>query len=546
MVKRVLAFLSREVRGLHYAAFVLAFFTLLSQILALFRDRLLASTFGAGEVVDLYYAAFRIPDLIFAMVASLVSAYALIPLLNKQLSVSLEEARKGIEETLTGFLVVSLPVVLLALVFTEDLVQFLLPGFVNSVYHEDFIMLTRIMLVQPVLLGISGVVSAVVQTHHRMLVFATAPLLYNLGIILGITVFFDLFGIPGLGVGVLVGAALHLLVQLPTLHEVGFSLRVGSPRNLQSFKALVLTSFPRALALSSTQVVFLALTSLASFMIAGSLAAFSFAYNLQAVPLSLIATAYSVAAFPTLAAAFANGEKKKFRSHLETALRHVIIWSLVSIALLIVLRAYVVRGVLGAGAFSWEDTRITAALLAVFAVSIIPQSVVAMFARACYAAGKSFVPLFAAIVGGLSAIGAAWFVTQNPYLLISLQVWLKVEDLPNTAVLALPLGFLIGMTIQALILFLAFLTLFGGFSRKMLDTLFLGIASAMIGGGVAYLALGVLEEGVDTETALGIILMGGISGTLGAVAALGILALAKSAELWEIVEAVRRKLTGTK
>lgn len=544
MVKRVLALLSREVRGLHYAAFVLAFFTLLSQILALFRDRLLASTFGAGEVVDLYYASFRIPDLIFAMLASLVSAYALIPLLSKQLSVSVPEAKRVVEESLTGFLVISIPIVLLALIFTEDLVRMLLPGFVTSPYHSDFIMLTRIMLIQPLLLGVSGVVSAVIQTHHRMLVFATAPLLYNLGIILGITVFFDIFGIPGLGVGVLLGALLHLMVQLPTLYEVGFSVRTRNPRKLQTFKALVVASLPRALALSSTQGVFLALTSIASFMAAGSLAAFSFAYNLQAVPLSLIATAYSVAAFPTLAAAFSNGERKKFRSHLETALRHVIIWSLVSIALLVVLRAYVVRGVLGAGVFSWEDTRITAALLAIFAFSIIPQSVVAIFARAFYASGKSFIPLFSAVVGGTCAVLSAWFFTQNPYLLIPLEELLKVQDLLNTSILALPLGFLVGMTIQALILFIAFLTLFGGFSRKMLDTVFLGIAAALVGGGVTYLALGVFEQGVDTETALGIILMGGISAVIGSVAAFAVLALAKSAELWEIVEAVRRKLTG--
>lgn len=544
MVKRVLALLSREVRGLHYAAFVLASFTLLSQVLALLRDRLLASTFGAGEIVDLYYASFRIPDLIFALVASLVSAYALIPLLTKHLSVSLEEAREVVEESLTGFLILAIPVVLCALIFTEDLVRFLLPGFVDSPYHHDFVLLTRIMLLQPLLLGISGVVSAVIQTHHRMLVFATAPLLYNIGIIIGITVFFDLFGIAGLGLGVLLGALLHLLVQLPTLYEVGFTVRTRSPRKLHTFRALVAAYLPRALALSSTQGVFLALTSIASFMAAGSLAAFSFAYNLQAVPLSLIATAYSVAAFPTLAAAFSNGEKKKFRAYLETALRHVLMWSLLALTLLVILRAYVVRGILGAGVFSWEDTRITAALLAVFAFSTIPQSMVAIFSRALYAARHSFLPLFSAIVGGVSAIVAASFLVANPYLIQPIEELLKVNDLPNTVILALPLGFLFGMCVQALILFITFLTLFGGFSRKVLDTAFLGLAASLIGGGVAYLALGVFEEGVDTETALGIILMGGLSGVLGLVAALGVLALAKNAELWEIVEAVRRKLTG--
>ncbi|MBU2329868.1 hypothetical protein KKG57_00145, partial [Patescibacteria group bacterium] len=182
MVRAILKTLSAPVRGLHQAAYVLAGLTLASQILALLRDRLFAHSFGAGEILDLYYAAFKVPDLVFALVASLVSAYVLIPRITGG---SKEQNRKLLSQTASFLLIGGGLLCLLLALFVPSFIFVLFPNAATSQHAESFVLLTRLLLIQPILLGLSGIITSVTQVSRRFVLFALSPVLYNLGIIFG-------------------------------------------------------------------------------------------------------------------------------------------------------------------------------------------------------------------------------------------------------------------------------------------------------------------------------------------------------------------------
>src|SRR6266481_8531449 len=245
MVRAFLSKLTAPVRGLHQAAYLLALLTLASQILALARDRIFAHTFGAGDVLDMYYAAFKIPDLVFALVASLVSAYVLIP---RIASLQKDEARTLLSETATFLVIAGGIVCLILAIFAPAYLFLLFPTFAHGTHTAEFVALVRILLLQPILLGLSGILGSVTQIKRRFLLFALSPVLYNLGIIFGTVFLYPKFGILGIGAGVVIGAVAHLALNIPTV----LGEKIFPHPIMPSFKTIssvVKSSVPRSLAL---------------------------------------------------------------------------------------------------------------------------------------------------------------------------------------------------------------------------------------------------------------------------------------------------------
>src|SRR3989344_3569960 len=273
MVRGIFERIAAPVRGLHQAAYLLAALTLASQVLALLRDRTFAHTFGAGEVLDLYYAAFRVPDLVFALVSSLVSAYVIIPRIT---GMDREATRKLLSESAT-FLFAFGGLLCVALAFLmPQLLALLYPSFIASPLHGEFVLLARILLLQPILLGLSGVIASVTQVHRRFFLYALSPVLYNLGIILGTVVFYPRWGLPGIGVGVVIGAVGYLAVHIPVVIEAGVLPRLRLPR-FAHMAPIVRDSIPRSLALGMSSITVLVLTAIASRIGTGSVSVFTFA-----------------------------------------------------------------------------------------------------------------------------------------------------------------------------------------------------------------------------------------------------------------------------
>ena len=538
-VRAFLSAMGLEVRGMHQAAYLLALFALLSQLLGLVRDRMLASSFGASHTLDVYYAAFRVPDLLFATVASLLSLYALLPVLSK-----LEQEGVGsagfLHRILLLFFVVMAVFAGVLFLLAPQLAALVAPGLDNPTLET----LMRILLLQPILLGASNIVASLTQLRHRFLLYAVSPLLYNLGIIFGIAFLYPQLGLSGLGWGVVLGAALHLGVQLPFF---GQEERRYEPWGvlLRRVRQVLSLSVPRTLALASGQISLVVLTAMASFLAPGSIAVFAFAFNLQAVPLAIIGVSYSVAAFPTLSRLHAQGERSEFMRHIEAALRHMLFWAIPATVFVIVLRAQLVRTILGAGAFDWEATRLVAAALALFIVSLCAQSVTLLIARAYYAAGKTAKPLLFALLAvsatvvAASALSAAFHA--SPLWRTFLEALLRVSDIPGTTVLMLALAYAIGSLLQATASLQSFCRDFQMDLGPLRRLAFESFSAAVIGGAAAYGVLALLGSVLDINTAGGIVTQGAAAGVVGLGVTACTLALLGNRELVETYGSLRKR-----
>jgi putative peptidoglycan lipid II flippase len=433
-----------------------------------------------------------------------------------------------------------------AFIFAPSIITSIAPGLALGTGRESLLLLTRILLLQPILLGISNLFANLTQLRHRFFLYSISPLLYNLGIIFGIIFLYPSFGLAGLGWGVIIGAALHALVQAPFF----FAEKVERPLpwrdTMRLLRQVLVLSLPRTLSLAGVQLTLLCLIALASILTVGSISVFTFASNLQAVPLTIIGVSYSVAAFPTLARYFASGNREDFIRHIEGALRHIIFWSVPSTVLIIVLRAHLVRAVLGAGAFDWSATRLTAAALALFVLSLVAQAIFLLIARAYYAAGNTGKPLFLAAVNIVlsvaSAIGLLILFQNNDMFRVFIESMLRVEDVPGTSVLMLPLGISIGSLVQCFI-GLAFLSFdFKLPMRGVSKLAFQSLLASIIGGAAAYSTLQLFGPVVDTNTLIGIVSQGIAGGAIGLIATGGVLWALGSRELAEIYGALGRRL----
>lgn len=516
------------VRGLHQAAYLLAALTLASQALALLRDRTFAHTFGAGQVLDLYYAAFRVPDLVFALVSSLVSAYVIIPRIT---GMDREATRRILSESasfLFGF--GGLICVVLA-IFMPQFLALLYPNLVASAHQAEFVLLSRILLLQPILLGLSGVLASVTQVHRRFILFALSPVLYNLGIILGAVLLYPLWGLPGIGIGVVIGAIAYLAVNIPVIVEAGVIPRLVWPK-FSFMMPIMRDSIPRSLALGMGSVTALVLTSLASRIGTGAVSVFTLAGNLEAVPLSLIGASYAVAAFPALSEASALENRSEFTRILSSSARHIILWSVVAIGLISVLRAHIVRIILGTGAFDWNATRLTAALLVVLTVGLVAQGLVLLFSRALYAARQSWRPLMYQLAGGvLTVICAVTFLSmKNTGLHASLAVLLRVSDVHGTAIILLALAATLGQIFLVGLSLIALRTIAPGLGTSLIRPFRDGSIAAVVGGVAAYATLAFLGGIAPLTTLVSVFMQGTIAGIIGSIAVAATLFLIKNEE----------------
>ncbi len=531
---------------MHQAAYVLAGFAFGSQLLALVRDRLLAGTFGAGSTLDIYYAAFRVPDLLFATVASLLSLYALLPVLSKFETESNGLVASFLRQTLLVFFVAMGAIAACVAVVAPQLVDLTAPGLAaDPAARDQLILLVRILLLQPIFLGASNIVAALTQLRHRFFLYSISPLLYNIGIIIGIVWLYPEFGVTGLGWGVVLGACLHLLVQLPFFFTEKSAGHIPQTTLWRSLGKVLVLSVPRTIALGAGQISLLTLIAMASFFAPGSISVFMFAFNLQAVPLTIIGVSYSVAAFPTLARFHAEGNTQQFVAHIETALRHILFWSIPATVLTIVLRAQIVRIVLGSGAFDWSATRLTAAALAFFVISLAAQSISLLIARAYYAAGRTATPL---VLGALSVfvsiVSAVMLVSifhSSALTRHFLEALFRVDDMPGTTVIMLALALTLGALLQAGVGLWWFVRDFSVSLRGLGRLCFQSFGASVVGGACAYIALTGMGALVDINTVIGIVAQGAVGTVVGVAGTLVILYTLANQELSEAVAALKRR-----
>jgi putative peptidoglycan lipid II flippase len=405
MIKKILAnsiFNFQPSHSIVSAAFLITVAGILSRILGLFRDRLLAASFGAGDTLDAYYAAFRIPDLIYNLLILGALSAAFIPIFTGLISSENDDKNKKAWELANG--IINLAIVFILLVsfifclFSSSLMKFITPGF-SPEKVDQAVVLTRIMFLSPLFLGISGIFGGVLTSFKRFFIYSLAPIFYNVGIIIGILVFVKFWGPLGLAWGVVFGAFLHMLVQYPAARHLGFRHNWSfwvhfSNENVQKVIRLMI---PRTLGIAINQINLFVITIFASLLASGSLAIFNFSQNLQSVPLGIFGASFAIAVFPTLSALHAKKDANFVKTFSET-FRQILFFAVPASVFIILLRAQIVRIILGAGKFDWEDTILTFQCLGIFSLSLFAQCLIPLLARAFYAMHNTRTPFYIALV----------------------------------------------------------------------------------------------------------------------------------------------------
>lgn len=535
MVKRILSLFSREISNIHQAAYLIAAFALLSQLLGLIRDRLLAGKFGASAELDVYYAAFRIPDFVFTIIISLVSAAVLVPFIIKAIERSPDYLKKFSDSIFTALSLMSFLIGVISFIATPFILPNMFPEIFASGFGAELILLSRILLVQVILLSFSGFYMSYVQVFQKFFIYALTPILYNLGIILGIVFFYDKLGVIGLAWGVVLGAFLQLAITLPTVLKAKIFPKLIINPNWKIIGDVLLLSLPRTIALAGNQISILIMVVFAAIMTTGSVAIFTFALNIQSVPMSIIGASYSMAAFPTLAKLFAKGEKKLFIEYVVKAAKHIIFWSIPITILFIVLRAQIVRTILGTGEFSWNDTRLVAASLALFVISTVAQSLILLFVRGYYSTGETNKPLLFSLISitvTISSVFGLYFIYQSSeFFVIFLENIMRVSSGPSSMVLILPIAFSIGQILNMILLWSSFDKKFSCFSNTLWRSIFHTTSASIVMGYTSYLMLKIFDDVFDINTTIGIFSQGLLSGIVGIIVGIIILVVIDNQEI---------------
>lgn len=511
------------------AAFLITTMSLASRGLGLIRDSLLASTFSAGDVLDSYYAAFRIPDLIYNILILGALAAAFIPVFTALISRDKDdeawELANGVVN-LAAFFIIVFSVILA--IFAPTIMKIITPGF-SPEKIATTVMFTRIMFLSPLFLGLSGIFGGILTSFKRFLIYSIAPLFYNLGIIIGILVFVRFWGPIGLAWGVVFGAFCHFLIQYPAARSLGYRHRWNFwvHFNNKEVKRVIRLMVPRTLGIAVNQVNLFVITIFASTLASGSLAIVNFAQNLQGVPLGLFGSSFAIAVFPTLSAIHARSEHQKFVKTFSETFRQILFFVIPVSVFILLLRAQIVRIILGHGKFDWQDTILTFQVLGIFSLSLFAQCIEPLLARTFYSMHDTKTPFYIALISEIINISAVLLLLKEYHL----------------GVIGLAIAFSVSNLVEIMILLFILRTKFDNLDdKKILSSIFkISVASFAAGIGiqiVKYLA----DKLVNIDTFLGISIQTAAAGIVGILIFIGVCYLIRAEEFIHFKNSIARRI----
>lgn len=506
---------STEERKVMSHASIIAGFTVLSKILGLLRDRLFASTFGPGQTLDAYYAAFRIPDFIFNLIVLGTVSAAFVPIfLDYIAKKQIEEAYNIANTVMNTIFIVMAGISLVAFVFAHPVMKTIAPGFKDPETVALAVRYMRIMLLSPMIFGFSSVVSGILSAYRRFAAYSLAPALYNLGIIIGIMFFVPFFGVTALAWGVVLGAFMHLLVQLPTLHRIGYKWRAYIDLKSQGFRTIFRLMLPRMFGFAALQISLFVTIAVATTLPAGSTTIYSLAVNLQYFAVTIFGTSIATAVFPLLAVAASKQDEEGFRSNFSLSFRKTLFFMIPASVLLLLFRAQVVRILLGYGKFDWDATILTLQTLAVFSFGLFAQALMQLVTRAFYALQNTRIPVILGVI------------------CMTLNIVLSIVLAPRLGVPGLALADTIADIVNAALLIFLLRNLAGYLDDNNILKSAIRITAASLGMGfTSYGLLYATASFLNTHTVAGIVLQATISGLGGIIVYLGLMYAMKSPEL---------------
>lgn len=444
--------ISKENSSILSAAAVIMFATLISALLGFIRTRLLIQYFFADKsVLDVFWAAFRIPDTVFQIfiVGALSSAF--IPVFSRYLEKEKREEASMVASTMMNTVVGIMLVLTVGIfIWAEPLSRLVAGGFSNEQIWQ-MVKLTRIMAGAQIIFGFSSFLTGIIQSHKRFLVPAFAPSLYNIGIILGTVLFSHSLGIMGPAIGVIIGALLHLIAQIPLAYKLGFTYRPIITRH-PAIREMSFLMLPRMITLSLSQIEQTILIAFSSWLSSGTVTIITIAQQLTNLPIRLIGVTIGQASLPFFAKETAKNNLKGLASMVNDSILQMLYLALPASAIILVLRIPLVRLAYGAGSFPWSETVLTGKLVAMFALAIAAGSLSHIIIRVFYAMSDTKTPFV------INAVATTINVALSYYLLfvvktgiIGMAFAITVADILETTILTIVLYHVAQFSLTAII-----------------------------------------------------------------------------------------------
>ena len=527
MIKKLF---SSKINSITIAAFLVALSSLLSRFLGIFRDRILGSEFGLGSNLDMYYASFRIPDLIFNLLVLGALSSGFVPILtgiikDKKL-IFFKSSNHKIWDLVNNILnILSLSVIILSIVgiiFAPSLIKIIAPGF-SSEQQMITSNLARIMFLSPIFLGISSVLGGILQSFKRFFVYSLSPVLHNIGIIIGALFFVPIFGLYGLAWGVVLGAFMHMSIQLPVVFFLGFKYKLYINLKDKNIRKIGKMMIPRVMSLGISQINLVVITIIASMLASGSLAVFNFANNLQTFPVSIFGISFAVAAFPVLSSIAFN--KKELVKNFSKIFRQILFFIMPATVLLLTLRAQIIRVLFGSGKFDWTDTILTINTLGFFTISLFAQASIPLLVRIVYARHNSKTPFIISLIS------------------VFVNVFLAIVFSKKLGVSGLALAFSLSNILNFILLWIVLRIELGNMDEIRILKSATKFCIASLSSGVAVQGSKLLVwQYVNMETFVGIFIHGAIAGIIGLLVYISFCSLLKCEELDYFWKSIKKRL----
>ena len=417
-------------RALARAGFVVSGAFLVSRFLGWVRIVVITHTFEAGPETEAFFAAFRLPDLVFQLVAAGALSSAVVPVLSALFATNENARAWRVVTTIANLMLIALLALgVVILVAAPLIIPAITPGFSPDEWSRT-VDLTRIMILSPIFLALGSLVTSVLNARGRFAASAIAPIVYNLAIIGGAIVLAPTFGITSLAIGVVAGSLLHLAIQLAPLRALGFRyerrIEIDDPDARQALKLMA----PRALGLGAGQITFIVVTSIASTLGDTAITAFYVAFTLLQIPIGVIGVPLGVVVLPSLSREAALGRIDEFAALVSRAIRLLLFVMLPITGIAMVLRHEGIELLFASDKFRPVTVDQTAATLLTFLIGLAAHALIAVLARAFYARQDTRTPVAAAILAvvvnsTLAGVLAGPFGLPGLGLAIAIAAWLE-------------------------------------------------------------------------------------------------------------------------
>ncbi len=425
---------------------LLALSALISRFLGVVRDHMLAKTFGATSGtgiynLDTYYAAFRIPDLLYNLLIFGAVSAAFIPIFTRyKKELKMDEAWKFASSMLHLMLIAILIISGIVYIFAPYFVHVVASGFDSESLNQT-VRLMRIMLLSPIIFSLSSIIVSIQDSFKTFFFRSLAPIFYNAGIIFGIVHYGYEFGVIGVTWGVIIGVLLQLIVQIPALFQVRYKhywlLGLNRPDVRKAFKLII----PRILGLSLTQLTLVVNTLIASFLMTGSITIFYLSDNLQALPLGIIAISFAITSFATLSELATEKSKEPFALEIKRVMQQILFLIIPATLGMLVLRSEIVDLILVSGKFSAMDAEITQTVLGFLLISLFAQSLIPILSRGFYAFHNTKTPVVTGLIGAvISIVGSLVLAIKLDFGISGIAIAFTVGAIINFVLLFIAMG----------------------------------------------------------------------------------------------------------